>query len=180
MNEHFILVNCDQQGKLEQAVMDFCNLYADAKSSEWIRLFRRKGEPNSFLISFTNQPDFDLFSFCVNYLKYPSDLPELKAHVVGFFNTDLDSSHHKKSSGWVKVFIPKNDTEFDNVYFVNNQNQVFINDFGSGIKRLHEAGGDYELIQISLEAYHHISDYVPNKSAKGFIVDTNKPWWKFW
>ena len=70
MEESFILVENVSQKDLTNVIKSFANLYSDIEFVEGIQLYRKSENTNSFLIQFSNQPDFEIFCYLVNYIKY--------------------------------------------------------------------------------------------------------------
>jgi len=91
------------------------NLYADTEFTKGISIF--KSYKNEFVINFRNNPDFERFKYCVNYLHYP-EVQSYEGKVFGYWTiseTDNLKQHlHKR----VLLYVSENDTEGDNVYAI--------------------------------------------------------------
>lgn len=178
MTENFILLKTERQQQLENILFDLANLYSDTEYVRGMQLFRKKGEIDSFLVRFTNSPDFERFNYFTNYLVYPIDHPDFKPIVRGFYLTaDIKQYPQLNRGRWVMVFVNENDENCDNVYLVNEDNRTFIYDFGGNLKALVEAIHEYRDYNIDLKNYHHIIEVFPTKTDQ---ITEVKPWWKFW
>lgn len=178
MTENFIIVENTEERDLEHILMNMANLYADIEFVNGIQLYRKKSNYNSFLILFTNQPDFDRFSYFVNYIKYPEGFESFSPFLRGYFKTiDIKKTYEFKVGEWIMVYVSKNDKEYDNVNLVNDKNENYLYDFGGKVKKLKSKEEIYKLIPFDKNDYYHIIDIIPSKSVEQLKL---KPWWKFW
>ena len=133
---NYILIDSLEKWDLEKILNDFIKLYSNEKFVEGIKFSQKKDGTNSFLISFTNQPDFEGFSFLVNYLKYPTGFKELDTNPVGFLKGEFLGNKFKLSTGdWNMIYVSTNDKDYDNVSITTSSNEAFLFDFGGGIKK---------------------------------------------
>lgn len=174
----YVLVESNEQQNLEAILCDFANLYRDKETVEGIQLYRKKGEVENFLIQFSNNPDFEIFSFLINYIVYPMNYPEFKPKVVGYFETQgLDVPPKLKNIERLMIYDNPSDKQPDNVYVTGNNGQSFIFDFGGRLKRIDLSIKEFEEEKVDLKDFHHIIDIYPSPSKK---ITEAKPWWKFW
>lgn len=161
---------------------DFANVYRDTDTVQRLKLYKKSGENNAYLILFTEDPDFDIFSFLINYISYPKGYEGYSAFIRGYYRTkSILSGRDKISGNRVMVYISKHDKDYDNVFFTDETGKHFINDFGRGIERLERPEEPYEFIPYDLKEYEHMADISP--LPKGYLHTSNtikKPWWKIW
>lgn len=178
MTENHILIKIDQQQVLENVLFDLANLYYDTEYAHGIQLYRKKGVTDSFLIRFTNNPDFERFSYFTNYLVYPIDIKDFKPIVRGFYQTgDIIDFPQLNIGKWVMVYDNEKDKDVDNVFLVTEENKTFIYDFGGNLKQFDKIIHEFRNFNIELNNYNHIIDIYPSNSTELTEV---KPWWKFW
>jgi len=178
MTENHILVKTTQQQVLENVLCDMANLYADTAYAKGIQLYRKKGQVDSFLVLFTNNPDLHRFSYFTNYLVYPFNYLDFKPTVRGFYkSSDIRDAPQLQSGNWLMIYDNENDEHGDNVYIVNELNQTFIFDFGGRLQPLETTLKDFRLFDVNIKNYHHIMDIHPSPETEMTKV---KPWWKFW
>ena len=173
MEQSFIVVEEISENLLLESLMDFANQYSDHKFVENIILYRKK-EVESFLILFTNIPNFDHFCFVVNYVRYIQTPSRKLPFACGYY---LNNSEKNKlyflTNGFVKVYVSKNDKEFDNVNVVNRNNETYLYGFGGKISKLSIIEEPFEIPTFDINNYNHILDIIPSPKE-------NKPWWKIW
>ncbi len=167
MTENFIIVENINERELESILMDLANLYADTEFVNGIQFYRKKGKYDSFLILFSNQPDFERFNYFVNYIKYPAEYDKFSPFLRGFYKTsDIKQKSEFNAGEWIMVYVSKNDKEYDNVNLVNDKNENYLYDFGGKIKKLKSAEEMFKLLSFDKDNYYHIFDIVPSKSAE--------------
>lgn len=150
------------------------NLYSDSMSVQGIQFYKNKTAPSSFLVFFDKKPDFNHFSFFVNYLRYPAKINDYEPFIRGFYEIEDNNISKKVSSvGTVMIYIQKDDNAYNNVIVVNKNNENYLNDFGGSIKLIssHE---NYNVINVDINEYQHIRNIYPVLQTK------EKAWWKFW
>jgi len=181
MDENYIIVKGLQEPEAVYLLSDFANQYRDIEAVKNIKLYKKTDDAQSYLILFSEQPDFDIFSFLVNYINYPAKVKVTDPFVRGYFKArSILSGRDKITGNRVMVYLSKNDTKYENVYFTDEAGAHFINDFGGGIKRVNRPEPPFELIPFTLSDYDHVVDISP--TYKGFKAPNGrkKPWWKFW
>ena len=70
MTENYIVVEKVNEKELENVLMDLANLYEGTDYVNGIQLYRKKEDYDSFLILFSNEPDFERFNYFINYIYY--------------------------------------------------------------------------------------------------------------
>lgn len=183
MEENYIIWSGLNGAGATAILTDFANEYRDTDAvKKGIRLYRKLADKDAYLILFKDQPDFDIFSFLINYVEYQEGHGVVHSFVRGYFKTKLILGGRDKIGGnRVMVYISRHDTEYDNVFFTDETGKHFINDFSRGIKRVDGPEAPYEFIPYDLNDYKHIADVVP--LPKGYLHSPStrkKPWWKIW
>ena len=114
--QEYISIQGANSDKIIEAVQIMSNRYPDDESSKGIEIFQSVEDQNSFILNFTNKPEFEIFKCYVNYLNYP-EVDNYKANVRGFWtiddSDDLSQNHLNQR---VMLYIPDSDDEYDNVY----------------------------------------------------------------
>lgn len=180
MQENYIIAENISTHGIEEILRDLANLYSDITYADGIQLYQKKDDSTSFLICFTNPPDFDRFSYFVNYIHYPEN--GKSTTVKGFYQvTDIDIKGEFKIGNWVLVFVSKMDEDYDNVLVVNENHEHFLIDFGGKITKLIGIEESFKLPRIKKEDYNHIINISPKPKPKTNPQENQlKPWWKFW
>ncbi|MBI3235253.1 MAG: hypothetical protein HYZ42_14660 [Bacteroidetes bacterium] len=173
IQENYIIIENISTKEIEEILMELANLYSDTGYTHGLQLYQKKGNDKSFLICFTNSPDFERFNYFVNYIHYPE---KGNPKVKGFYKvTDIDTNAEYKKGHWILVFVSKTDEDYDNVIIVNENHENFLLDFGDKIKKLETIEESFKLVSVSKEDYNHIIDINPSPKE-----NESKPWWKFW
>jgi len=173
---HIVIENVSNQ-IIEDILMNLANLYSDTAYTNDMQLFRKQNSTSSFLVIFTNSPDFERFSYFVNYLRYPEGQDNFSPIVRGYYQTkDIQNKNDFAKGNWLMVYVSPNDKEFDNVTIVNFENENYLFDFGGKITKLDTVEEKFELNQLELSNYNHIMDIFPGETFES----SAKPWWKFW
>jgi hypothetical protein len=161
---------------------DFANQYRDTDTVKGMKLYKKQDTEDAWLILFSEEPDFDIFSFLVNYLNFPMGYEAYNVFGKGYYMSKLIlSGRYKIGGNRVMVYLSKHDKEHDNVYFTDEAGNHFINDFGRGIKKAEGPQEPFTLIAYDIKEYEHIADVSP--LPKGYLHTSNtikKPWWKIW
>lgn len=174
MKENYIIVENVSAQDIESILTDFANEYPDANPVKGIQLYAKQNDARSFLVGFTNRPDFDIFSFCINYLRYPRGFENFDPYVRGYFRTEnLHTGGGFNMGEWVVVYLSENDTEYDNVSVVNENNHTYLYSFTGKTKKMDLSEERFERVERNINDYRHVTDIFPSKNS-------GKPWWKFW
>ncbi len=165
MEEIFIVVENVTEKDLSKVLEDFTNLYSGNDFVEGIRMYRKKENSNSFVIKFTNQPDFEEFCYLVNYIKYPEGFGRFTPFLRGYINSDFGNDKYKPSAGgWKMVYVSKNDRDYDNINFVTDKNESYLFDFGGKTRRLEYSEVSFQLTSIDSDNYSLVQSISPNKT----------------
>lgn len=176
MIENFIYIQNVKENDILKALQNLANLYADTGYTDEIKLYRKKDLYDSFAVTFTNLPDFDRFSYFVNYLYFPFDLDVYEPKLKGYYMTkNIKDNLEFKTGNWVMLFMTKDFTDYDEVSLVNENNINYNFNFGGRTKKLNETLGEYRFKNFDSKDYHPLKDIKPNGDKK-----ESKPWWKFW
>lgn len=167
MTENFIIVENVTEKDLEKILQNLANLYAETEYVNGIKWFRNNTKSDSFLILFSNNPDFDRFNFFVNYIKYPEEFVNFSPFVRGFYKTsDIQLQNEFNMGTWIMVYVSKNDQDYDNVTLVNEKNESYLFDFGGKIKKLESLEERFTFISVDMSQYDKILDIFPTKSIE--------------
>lgn len=167
MTENFIIVENVNEKELESILMELANAYSDTEFVNGIQFYRKKDKFDSFLILFSNQPDFERFNYFVNYIKYPAEHEKFSPYLRGFYRTsDIKQKSEFNIGDWIMVYVSKNDKEYDNVNLVNDKNENYLYDFGGKTKKLKSAEEMFKLISFDKNNYHHILDIIPSQTIE--------------
>lgn len=178
MNENYIIIENVDEKDVETVLMNLANLYSKTDYVNGIQLYRKKNKRNSFLILFTNQPDFERFNYFVNYLRYPEGYENFKSFLRGFFRTtELKENYSFNVGDWLMIYVAENDTEYDNISLINEENETYIYSFSGNSRKVNNIENRFKLITFDKNDYHHLIDIIPEKTAKKLGA---KKWWKFW
>jgi hypothetical protein len=178
MKENFIIIENVSEKELRVIITNLADLYSDNEFAKGIQLYQKKGNYNSFLILFSNSPDFDRFNYALNYLKYPVGFNKFSPFIRGFYQTresNLKADYY--TGDWIMVFVSKNDKNYDNVIFVNEEDENYLFDFGGKIRKLDVIEEKFKMISVDKIDFLPIINISPTMSAED---STGKPWWKFW
>lgn len=175
---HHIKITDITESDLTTIISDLSNLYQDSGFTKTISIYRKKGNPEIYSLIFSESPDFERFCYFINYLRYPESIKELNPKVKGYIHKSLiRESGDFKIGEWFQVFVPENDSKYNVVHFINEQNQLFEYDFGGQINNL--GNGLFKKDVFYIDDYHFITDIYSEKSFNENFQEI-KPWWKFW
>ena len=178
MQNHFIKITNISENDLLNAVSDLANLYSSTNYTKRISIYRRKEASEIHALIFDIAPDFEHFCFFVNYMRYPESPKHINPKVKGYIYKDLiNNSKNFKNGDWFLVFVPEDDTEYDCVNLINQNNESYKYDFGGRITALPNI--EFKLELFNENDYHFITDIISEKDLLNSI-EQPKPWWKFW
>lgn len=171
MKRSFIIVTEVSENSLTNGLMNFANQYSAQPFVSDILLSKEKGK-EKFLILFSNTPSFDHFCYTVNYIHYIKTPNKSMPTAFGYYlNFENESKNSFLTSGFVKTYVSKNDTKYDNVNVVNSKNETFLFDFGGRHKKLSVIEESFEVPEINIDDYNHVLNIVP-------FPEEDKPWWQ--
>jgi len=107
--------------EINKILTGFCNMYNEKTYKALPRLY--KINERQFAITFPYDIEFSIFCFFVNYVHYPMGFKK-SFEVTGWTTTKKGESWitEKITSKRVMLFIPYDDTEYDNVYLTTEDN----------------------------------------------------------
>ncbi|WP_117879569.1 hypothetical protein [Aureibaculum luteum] len=180
MQDNYIYVENVKESDLLKALQDLANLYSDTGFTDEINLYRKKDNSDLYSIVFTNLPDFDRFSYFVNYLYLPIELDNFEPKIRGFYQVkNITDDLVFKTGNWIQLFMTKNETGVDEVSVANENNENYNIDFGGRVKKLNKKLETYHFIEFDLNDYYFVKVIKPNEKMKSTNLEL-KPWWKFW
>lgn len=178
MDVKYIVVEGVTAYNIERILRDLAELYAETGFADGIRLYKNCKKENSFFIRFRKTPDFDRFSYFVNYLVYPAGQKQQTMKVIGYSKLNLCLKNIKYKKGeWIMYYIPSDDTQYDNVDIVTERNLHYRFHFGRKIIRLNETEQAFYQVKYTHEDYIHLMDIYPTPKLP---EKKSNPWWKFW
>jgi len=124
-NDKLVILNNITILEIEKILTDFCNLYNQEKYQALPRLYQLS--ERQFAVTFPYDIEFKIFCFFVNYAHYPMEFKK-SFEVTGW---TTETSTNKK----VMLYIPNDDTEYDNVYLTTDDNIGYKIGFALGNKK---------------------------------------------
>lgn len=124
---------------------------------QWVKKYNRDVNGNVLLkvfkkstgyhiIQVEGELDNSLFNYLVNYIQYPEDI-KYKVRAIGFtIATDSFIYDSLLIGKRIQVYVPENDTEYDNVYIASDDNNVYKVDFGGRTTKL-----DFKIDPIQID-----------------------------
>ncbi len=177
MKETYIIVKNTTHSNLCNVLGDFVHKNAQRNETIALQLFNHKEHGNSFLITFTEQPDLFLFAFLVHYLNELEEVQNEKPFIRGYIHSDtIQGNYEFKNSTYLMAFVSKNKTNSDAISIVTNHNDTFLLDFSDTVKKT-IVEEKYIIPSLDWSIYQHDLDIIPMENAIKMRV---KPWWKFW
>jgi hypothetical protein len=150
-------------------------LYADIKKAlrQWIEFYSRdldtnikfeffKVENDNYIIQVDKRVKNEKFNFLVNYLCYPEGI-KYKIKIEAY-TTAFDSKLYPQNilNKRLLIFIHDNDQEFDNVFAVTEDNEVYKIDFGGKVSKTTESKA-FKLPDIDFELLDKGEKIILNK-----------------
>ncbi len=173
-----IIIKNTSRKDIEKSVLDMANIYADTEFVYPVEIYRSTLSGNTFFIKFPNIPDFDRFSYFVNYLEFPINIENYHPKVFGIWKLQEKINGVDFEIGeTIGLYLSKKDDEHDNVYMVNSKSKVYKYAFYNEVFDVDIIEYHYnEIVKPigSLELYKKVSP------SKELIDKVTKPWWKFW
>ncbi len=120
-NDKLVVVNNITSSEIERILIGFCNIYNKENYQAQPRLY--KTDNTSFTITFPYDIEFEIFCYFVNYVRYPMGFNK-SFEVTGWTTTKSGQTWitEKSANKRVMLFIPTEDTEYDNVYMTTEDN----------------------------------------------------------
>ena len=120
-NDKLVISNNITFEEIEKILTGFCNMYNQESYVALPRLY--KINERQFAITFPYDIEFTIFCFFVNYVHYPMGFKK-SFEVTGWTTTKSGESWitEKSANKKVMLFIPHDDTEYDNVYLTTEDN----------------------------------------------------------
>ncbi|NDV45407.1 hypothetical protein [Flagellimonas sediminis] len=117
---------------LKLAIRQWIDLYFESLDNEkTFNLFQLEDSIQIRIDNISNQ----LLFFLINYLKYPVDIKG-PIEILGYTGRDETSDFKGQD---ILIYVSSDDTEYDNVYVVTENNIHFKIDFGGGIKKVNSS-----------------------------------------
>jgi hypothetical protein len=137
--------------ELQDISQDFADNYWDRGNGLELALYDHKADPNKHLVILNSPKEFYLFQFLVNYITYPMHR-DYQLRPTGYWRAgphDLPVRDHMGKM--LMIFIPKSDTEYDNVYAVTDDGVAMILGFAMGYEYQPLPSNAYEFSGTSVD-----------------------------
>lgn len=136
--DNIVIVKGGSYDTVKQALRQWIDLYTDQLQNH--SPFELYSLRDSTLVIKADPSLTNLyFFFLVNYMIYPESIENYNVEVTGY---TIGHKGSKFENQKVQVYIPKDDTDYDNVYIITESGQHFKVDFG-GIVTEQSRKGDY-------------------------------------
>ena len=120
-NDKLVISNNLSNDEIDKILTGFCNIYNQESYQALPRL--HKLNERQFAVTFPYDVEFVMFCFFVNYVHYPVGFN--KSFEVTAWTTTKNGQTwitEKSANKRVMLFIPHDDTEYDNVYLTTDDN----------------------------------------------------------
>jgi hypothetical protein len=131
MEKNIILIKGGSHSDVKKALQQWIDLYSES-ISESLRFELYKNGKGNHVIKADPKLDNERFYYLVNYINYPEGI-KYNIDIEGFTKGEDNSNLSGKK---LLIYIPKNDSEYDNVYAVTEDNEHFKIDFGGKVKSI--------------------------------------------
>ena len=120
-NDKLVIANNLSNVEIEKILTYFCNSYNNESYQALPRLY--KLNERQFAVTFPYDIEFSMFCVFVNYVHYPMDFDK-SIDVTAWTTTKNGQTWitEKSANKRVMLFIPYDDTEYDNVYLTTEDN----------------------------------------------------------
>jgi hypothetical protein len=135
--DNLIIIKGGSYNDIKKALRQWIEIYSEDVETD-IKFELYKTELESYIIIVDKRLNNEKFNFLVNYLYFPEGI-EYKVNIEGF-TTALDRKLYPKDilNKKILVYIPDNNTEYDNVYVATNDNEVYKIDFDNKVTKINE------------------------------------------
>ena len=143
-NDKLVIVSQANYADLKKVLTGFCKSYNKEENQALPKM--TKLSESEFAITFPQDIDFEIFCYFINYIKYPMEV-KWRPDVVAWTTTKKGDiwTTEKSVNKKVMLFIPKDDTEYDNVYLTTVDN--------IGYKLGFAVGEQNQLLTVPIRAY---------------------------
>lgn len=129
--ENIIKIKGGSYTDVKKALRQWIHLYSDNLDKSLTFELYKNGQGNH-LIKTDDRLDNENFFFLVNYLKYPENI-DYKISIEGYtYGKDYKEFINQN----ILVYIAQNDTDYDTVNVVTQENKIYKVDFGGKIKEV--------------------------------------------
>lgn len=131
MIQNYIVINGIQKVELESALENLVKEYTSYEKFGSLKLLEIDSLNDVYAVRFEKEPDFERFSYVVNFLKYPIG-PEYKnADVKGYYSLNEELPINSISNERLMLYIPNDDKSYFNVSVKSESNKSFKFDWDS-------------------------------------------------
>lgn len=173
-----IIIKNSSNKNIEKSVVDLANMYANTRFVDTIEIYQSTENGNTFVIKFPNRPDFERFSYFVNYLAFPMDIKGYHPRVFGIWKLPKKINKIPFEIGeTIGLYLSKKEEEYDNVYILNSKNSTYKYTFYGKVFKANLIEYKYDEIVKPIGNIELHKKVTPSQAV---IDKLNKPWWKFW
>lgn len=127
MTQDIIIIKNSTIAKIKEILNEWMPLYSDS-IPDGFNFELCKLEDGRVIVKVVVKLNDDLFFYLVNYLCYPEKMED-RQYAEGF--RSLTENGFKGDRAL--IYIPEEDTDYDNVYVVTDKDEVFKVDFGGKV-----------------------------------------------
>lgn len=118
--ERYIRITDFSEQDVYAFIQTAANLYVSSGFTKEVKVFKNKKEPNTFLINFSENTDFERFKYLVSCMPFSEDQEIINGNYsYGYWtiskNDDVDKALYGKR---VQLYVSSNEKDRDNVYAI--------------------------------------------------------------
>ena len=134
VGKRIIYVEMMSREQIDCAVDNFIEMY-DSEESHVERPYIQ-ATATGFTLTLKNSTTYDLFCYWVNYLVYSDEEKRFNKYVTALYEVPCDAEGvwRQFAGETLKFFIPESDDEYDNVYFITEDNRCFRQEMHGPLK----------------------------------------------
>jgi len=125
MNKNYIIVKNTSRKDIELSLKNLIHEYTDYKEFNSIRLYKLNSINHTYLLDFEIDPNFEKFSYVVNFMMFPIGPENTSENVIAFYSGHCNIPLANYEYNRLMVFSPRSDTECFHVLVVNNKDEAF-------------------------------------------------------
>lgn len=127
INDKLIRIEKVTYDQLKRVLYDFKALYIDEFTAAGLVSI----SDTSYIIRFPEGISFRLFAYLVNYLHYPNDIESWNPNIIAWTTLQQGDEwvNEEMLNKKAMLFIPDDDTEYDNVHLITDYAKGYILDF---------------------------------------------------
>jgi len=128
---NLVIIKGNSYDNVKNSLELWLGSYTDNSELDGLSFELYKKNGTEFIIKVDEKLPNEFFSYLVNYLTYPEGL-EGRMNVVGYtIISDNKIFSTEPAGAEIMLFIPEDDKDYDNVYWVTRSGHVYKTDFGN-------------------------------------------------